>query len=155
MLSMELDCIIDTITCVLNSVWWSRLHLLLLFSQVHKIHGVNEKFQNVMAKSSQMSTPDPLKLFLSLFLSASYRQNGSSMVVHSFMNSMEPPGSAEMSQMARSRWGSEGAPIDREGLFRFHCYFDTVVHHAKRRIKYHSTNRSFISHGRDRQRPLV
>ena len=57
-----------------------------------------------------MSTPDPLKLFLSLFLSASYRQNGSSMVVHSFMNSIEPPGSAEMSQMASSRWGREGAP---------------------------------------------
>ena len=32
------------------------------------------------------------------------------MVVHSFMNSMEPPGSAEMSQMASSRWGREGAP---------------------------------------------
>ena len=74
------------------------------------MHGVKEQFQNVMAKSSQMSTPDPLKLFLSLFLSASYRQNGSSMVVHSFMNSMEPPGSAEMSQMASSRWGREGAP---------------------------------------------
>ena len=57
-----------------------------------------------------MSTPGPLKLFLSLFLSASYRQKGSSMVVHSFMNSMEPPGSAEMSQMASRRCGSEGAP---------------------------------------------
>ncbi len=32
-----------------------------------------------------------LNVFLSLFLSASYRQKGSSIVVHSFMNSMEPP----------------------------------------------------------------
>ena len=32
------------------------------------------------------------------------------MVVHSFMNSMEPPGSAETSQMARRRWGNWGQP---------------------------------------------
>lgn len=27
------------------------------------------------------------------------------------MNSMEPPGSAEMSQMANIRWGNDGAPL--------------------------------------------
>ena len=32
------------------------------------------------------------------------------MVVHSFMNSMEPPGSAEMSEMAISLLGSWGEP---------------------------------------------
>lgn len=32
------------------------------------------------------------------------------MVVHSFMNSMEPPGSAEMSQIATSLLGREGEP---------------------------------------------
>lgn len=40
--------------------------------------------------------------------SASYMQNGLSMVVHSFMNSMEPPVSAEMSQMASSLQGDVG-----------------------------------------------
>lgn len=45
-------------------------------------------------------TPGPLKLFVSLFLSASYRQNGVSIFVHSFMNSIEPPGSADISHMA-------------------------------------------------------
>ena len=34
------------------------------------------------------------------------------MVVHSFMNSMDPPGSADMSQMASKRWGSCGQPGD-------------------------------------------
>ena len=38
----------------------------------------------------------------SMCWSASYMQKGLSMVVHSFMNSMEPPVSAEMSQMASS-----------------------------------------------------
>lgn len=52
-----------------------------------------------------------LKVFLSLFLSASYKQKGSSMVVHSFMNSMEPPGSAEISQMAMSLCGRLGDPM--------------------------------------------
>lgn len=33
------------------------------------------------------------------------------MVVHSFMNSMEPPGSAEISQMASIRCGNAGAPL--------------------------------------------
>ena len=32
------------------------------------------------------------------------------MVVHSFMNSIDPPGSAEMSQMASRRCGSLGQP---------------------------------------------
>ena len=39
-----------------------------------------------------------------------YRQKGSSMDVHSFMNWMEPPGSAEMSEMAMSLLGSWGVP---------------------------------------------
>lgn len=34
------------------------------------------------------------------------------MVVHSFMNSMEPPGSADISQMPNSLCGSPGAPSD-------------------------------------------
>lgn len=34
------------------------------------------------------------------------------MVVHSFINSIEPPGSAEMSQMASSLWGRVGQPGD-------------------------------------------
>lgn len=38
----------------------------------------------------------------SMCWSASYMQKGLSMVVHSFINSMEPPVSAEMSQMASS-----------------------------------------------------
>lgn len=57
------------------------------------------------------STPGPLKLFVSLLRSASYKQNGVSILVHSFMNSMEPPGSAEMSQMASIRCGNDGAPL--------------------------------------------
>lgn len=48
-------------------------------------------------------TPGPLKLLVSLLRSASYRQNGVSIVVHSFINSIEPPGSAEMSHMASMR----------------------------------------------------
>lgn len=56
-------------------------------------------------------TPGPLKLFVSLLRSASYKQNGVSMLVHSFINSMEPPGSAEMSQMANIRCGNDGAPL--------------------------------------------
>lgn len=39
-----------------------------------------------------------------------YKQNGSSMVVHSFINSMEPPGSADTSQIATSRLGRLGVP---------------------------------------------
>lgn len=46
-----------------------------------------------------------LYLSWSICWSASYIQNGLSMVVHSVMNSMEPPVSAEMSQMARSLQG--------------------------------------------------
>ena len=61
-----------------------------------------------------------LNVFLSLFLSASYKQKGSSMVVHSFMNSMDPPGSAEMSQMANRRWGSTGAPWHKETPYTTH-----------------------------------
>ena len=34
------------------------------------------------------------------------------MVVHSFINSIDPPGSALMSQIARSLCGSEGAPSE-------------------------------------------
>lgn len=44
----------------------------------------------------------------SMCWSASYMQKGLSMVVHSFMNSMEPPVSAEMSQMASSLQGATG-----------------------------------------------
>ena len=32
------------------------------------------------------------------------------MVVHSFMNSIDPPGSAEISQIEMRRWGSWGQP---------------------------------------------
>ena len=48
-----------------------------------------------------------------------YRQKGSSMDVHSFMNSIEPPGSAEMSQMAISRLGKLGDPgeVGIQGVF--------------------------------------
>jgi len=51
-------------------------------------------------------------LLVSLCKCASYRQNGLSMVVHSFMNSIEPPGSADISQMPSSLCGSPGAPSD-------------------------------------------
>lgn len=34
------------------------------------------------------------------------------MVVHSFMNSIDPPGSAEMSQIANILWGNFGAPSE-------------------------------------------
>lgn len=51
-------------------------------------------------------------LLVSLCKCASYRQNGLSMVVHSFMNSIEPPGSADISQMPNSLCGSPGAPSD-------------------------------------------
>lgn len=57
-------------------------------------------------------------LFISLFLSASYRQKGVSMVVHSFINSMDPPGSAEISQMASIRCGSAGAPTQKWVILR-------------------------------------
>ena len=40
----------------------------------------------------------------------SYKQKGSSIVVHSFMNSREPPGSAEISQTAISLLGRVGVP---------------------------------------------
>ena len=43
-------------------------------------------------------------------MSASYKQNGSSMVVHSFINSIEPPGSADMSQIPINRCGKFGDP---------------------------------------------
>lgn len=46
--------------------------------------------------------------------SASYMQKGLSMVVHSLMKAMEPPVSAEMSQMASSLRGWA-----RGGLFFF------------------------------------
>lgn len=73
-----------------------------------KIEKVGEK-RNVTQPNYLSLT---LKLFVSLFLSASQRQNGVSIVVHSFMNSMEPPGSADMSQMANILWGRAGAPTD-------------------------------------------
>lgn len=59
----------------------------------------------------QTKTPGPLKLFVSLFLSASYKQNGVSIFVHSFMNSIDPPGSAEISQIASILCGNGGAPL--------------------------------------------
>ena len=65
-----------------------------------------------MLSIEQMSTPSPLNDTVSLFDSASYRLKGSSMEVHSFMNSMEPPGSAEMSQIATSLEGRVGQPGD-------------------------------------------
>ena len=49
--------------------------------------------------------------------SASYKQKGLSMVVHSFMNSIDPPGSAEMSHIASSLWGSCGQPWWKEWLW--------------------------------------
>lgn len=49
---------------------------------------------------------------MSLCKCASYRQNGLSIVVHSFINSMEPPGSADMSQIPSNLCGSPGAPSD-------------------------------------------
>ena len=45
---------------------------------------------------------------MSLFRSASYKQKGSSILVQSFINSMEPPGSAEISQIATNLCGSLG-----------------------------------------------
>jgi len=51
-------------------------------------------------------------LLVSLCKCASYRQNGLSMVVHSFMNSIEPPGSADISQIPNNLCGSPGAPSD-------------------------------------------
>lgn len=51
-------------------------------------------------------------LLVSLCKCASYKQNGLSIVVHSFMNSMEPPGSADISQIPSNLWGSPGAPSD-------------------------------------------
>lgn len=47
------------------------------------------------------------------------------MVVHSFMNSMEPPGSAEMSQMASRRCGRVGAPKGEEKGNGYK--FDTLI----------------------------
>ena len=47
-----------------------------------------------------------------MFLAGTYRQNGSSMEVHSFMNWIEPPGSAEMSHRAIRRLGRFGDPGD-------------------------------------------
>ena len=47
---------------------------------------------------------------MSLFRSASYKQKGSSILVQSFINSMEPPGSAEISQIATNLCGSFGDP---------------------------------------------
>uniref|UniRef100_A0A1I8I2D2 G_PROTEIN_RECEP_F3_4 domain-containing protein n=1 Tax=Macrostomum lignano TaxID=282301 RepID=A0A1I8I2D2_9PLAT len=58
-----------------------------------------------MLSTAQMITPGPENLGGLMFCSASYRQNGLSIVVISFMNSMEPPGSQLMSQMASIRWG--------------------------------------------------
>ena len=48
-----------------------------------------------------------------------YRQKGSSMVVHSFMNSIEPPGSAEISQRATNLLGRLGDPgeVANQGVF--------------------------------------
>lgn len=39
-------------------------------------------------------------------------QKGLSMVVQSVINSIEPPGSALMSQMASRRWGRAGDPME-------------------------------------------
>lgn len=64
-----------------------------------------------MLSIEHTKTPGPLKLFVSLLRSASYKQNGVSMFVHSFINSMEPPGSAEISQIASIRCGNDGAPL--------------------------------------------
>lgn len=65
---------------------------------------------DIILPIEQTRTPGPLKLFVSLLRSASYKQNGVSMLVHSFMNSIEPPGSAEISQMANILCGNGGAP---------------------------------------------
>lgn len=51
-------------------------------------------------------------LLVSLCKCASYKQNGLSIVVHSFMNSIEPPGSADISQIPSNLCGSPGAPSD-------------------------------------------
>lgn len=58
-------------------------------------------------------------LLVSLFLFASYKQNGVSIVVHSFINSILPPGSALISQIPNIRWGSAGAPtnVGSHGVF--------------------------------------
>ena len=52
--------------------------------------------------SCQSFTHIDTYLSVSVFSSASYRQNGLSIVVHSFINSIEPPGSADISQRERS-----------------------------------------------------
>lgn len=49
---------------------------------------------------------------MSLCKCASYKQNGLSMVVHSFINSIDPPGSADISQIPSNLWGNPGAPSD-------------------------------------------
>lgn len=66
-----------------------------------KIWGNTEQNRNVQVKRQRSGT-SVLYLSWSMCWSASYIQNGLSMVVHSFMNSIEPPVSADMSQMARS-----------------------------------------------------
>lgn len=45
-----------------------------------------------------------------MLISASYIENGLSIVVHSVINSIEPPGSAEISQIAIRRCGNDGQP---------------------------------------------
>lgn len=57
-------------------------------------------------------TCNHIYLLVSLCKCASYRQNGLSIVVHSFMNSIEPPGSADISQIPSNLCGSPGAPSD-------------------------------------------
>lgn len=57
-------------------------------------------------------TPLPPKLSFSVWFSASYKQNGWSIVVHSCINSIEPPGSALISHIPTNLWGRVGQPAE-------------------------------------------
>ena len=91
------------------------VHELVTNAGLYKMDTIGDAFivaggRGSLGQMEQMRTPSPLNVTLSLFWSASYRQKGSSIEVHSFMNSIEPPGSAEMSEMAISLLGSWGEP---------------------------------------------
>lgn len=56
----------------------------------------------------------------SMCWSASYIQKGLSMVVHSVMNSIDPPVSADMSQIASSLWTERGDGVEEVSDCKHH-----------------------------------
>lgn len=76
--------------------------------------------RQVMLGRRQSSGVLAAYLSWSMCWSASYIQKGLSMVVHSVMNSIEPPVSADMSQIANSLWTERGYSVKEVSVCKHH-----------------------------------